>query len=184
MCHCVSNYSNVCQDGLVCCCTVEVVNVPLWQISLLILLGKDLIPTLRLWMCSIMPQQVGLIDVVLSILLLHTTSHLYHLSSTAQQQVCLSSQTISTVHITTHDRHKLSRPLRLTAYSNVPWCTAWLPVEISGKAADPAHRFVQCSAKFLCGAIGLGMHSDILNEWMFCYPTRRLKLAFFVSKLH
>lgn len=55
---------------------------------------------------------------------LHTspthTTHPYHLSSTAQQQVWLSSQTIRTIHITTHDRHKLSRPHWLTAYSNVP----------------------------------------------------------------
>lgn len=111
---------NVCQDGLVGCCTVVVINVPLWQTSTLYLLGKEFLPALRPWICSITPQRVGLIDFVLSTLLLHTTSHPYHLSSTAQQQLWLSSQTIRTVHITTHDRHKLSGARRLTAYSNVP----------------------------------------------------------------
>lgn len=88
--------------------------------STLILLGKELILGLRLWIYSIMPQWVGLIDVVFSTHLLHTTSHPYHLSSKAQQQVWRSSQTIRTIHITTHDRHKLSRAHWLTAYSNVP----------------------------------------------------------------
>lgn len=68
---------------------------------------------------NIMPQWDGLIDAVFSTLLLHTP-HPYHLSSTAQQQVWLSSQTIRTVHITIHDRHKLSRSHCLTAYSYVP----------------------------------------------------------------
>ncbi len=86
--------------------------------SALILLGKELIPALRLWIYSITPQWVGLIDVVFATLL--HTPHPYHLSSTAQQQLWLSSQTIRTVHITAHDRHKLSRAHRLTAYSNVP----------------------------------------------------------------
>lgn len=103
-----------------CVCVSAMTNT-----STLILFGKGLIPTLRLWMYSIVPQWVGLIDVVFSTLLLHTTPHPYHLSSTAQQQQqqqqrWLSSQTIRTVHITAHDRHKLSRPHRLTADSNVP----------------------------------------------------------------
>lgn len=84
------------------------------------LLGKEFILALRLQIYNIMPQWDGLIDAVFSTLLLHTTPHPYHLSSTAQQQVWLSSQTIRTVHITIHDRHKLSRPHCLTAYSYVP----------------------------------------------------------------
>lgn len=64
--------------------------------------------TLRVDMFNMIPQCVGLI-VVFSTLFLQTTSHPYHLSSTVQQQVWLFSQTIRTIHITTHDRHKLSR---------------------------------------------------------------------------
>lgn len=59
------------------------------------------------------------------------------------------------------------------------WCTAWLPVETSGKAADQAHGFVQSSAKFLCQAIGSVMHFEILwrfSERLFCH-SQRLKLA-------
>ena len=100
---------------------VALSKLPQWQIPAhLFYLAKN---SFLLWGCgyySIKPQCVGLIDVVFSTLLLHTTPHPYHLSSTAQQQVWLSSQTIRTIHITTHDRHKLSRPHRPTAYSNVP----------------------------------------------------------------
>lgn len=108
-------------NGHAHCWTAEVCQrASMTNSSTLILLGKELIPALRLWVYSITPQWVGLLDVVFSTPLLHTTPHPYHFSSTAQQQLWLPSQTIRTVHITAHDRHKLSRACRLTAYSNVP----------------------------------------------------------------
>lgn len=105
---------SVCQYGLVVCCfIVECVGfASMTNPCTLILLGKELILTQRLWMYNIMSHSVGLIDVVFSAFLLHTKSHLYHLSSTAQRQVWPTSQTISNVHVSTHDRHKLSRARR------------------------------------------------------------------------
>lgn len=138
---------NLCQDELVCCCIVKVVNVPLWQIPAhLFNLAKNRFPPWHCGYAGTISCHCGLclIDVVFTTLLLHTTSHPYHLSSTAQQQVWLSSQTIRTVHITTHDRHKLSRAHQLIAYSDVPGAlpgcqlASW-DIE---KGADPADGFI------------------------------------------
>lgn len=142
LCHHESRYSR-------CMLGMDLYAFGLWKLSTCLynkylyfffLLVKEFNLARRLWIYSIMPQWVGLIDAVFSTLLLHTTPHPYHLSSAALQQVWLSSQTIRTVHITTHDRHKLSRAHRLTAYSYVP---AVLPGWDIRKSCGPAQGFAQ-----------------------------------------
>lgn len=138
-------------------------NVPVWQIPAhLFNLAKNRFPP---WDCGYTTSchcGLCLMDVVFTTLLLHT-SHPYHRSSTAQQQVWLSSQTIRTVHITTHDRHKLSGAHQLIAYSDVPGALPGCQPASRDikKGADPAHGFILnfCSS---CKIKNLLQH---VNPW-------------------